>query len=262
VTTSGFAVWASIIGAQTAYWVTAAGPLWHDLGRVWRRGPGRRGATAALVVIVVVILVVFPFFSAAATIPWPLWGHQLKVRVLTLTAGLVVGVPALSGIALVQQTVQGRRLDEVDEREVGAALESRRDLQRFLSVAGAIIGLAVLAAGALRRAVVPTFVAEAAFPEEAILLYGAFFTGLLTLVFVPAHLALKRLGVAVREQYFPLGRMPDPTAEAFTSWVAKRAALENVLQLHVSPAQRLQASLSILAPLLSAVTTAVLPTLT
>jgi hypothetical protein len=86
VTSSGFAVWASIIGVQTAFWVTAAGPLWHDLIRVWRRSTADRGALAVLAGALVVILVVFPFFSAAATIPWPLWGHQPKVRVLALTA--------------------------------------------------------------------------------------------------------------------------------------------------------------------------------
>ena len=84
---------------------------------------------------------------------------------------------------------------------------------------------------------------------------------LLTLVYVPAHLTLKRLGVAIREHYCPLARMPHPTADGFTSWVDRRTTLENLLQLHVSPAQQLQASLLILAPLLSAVITAVLPTL-
>src|SRR5918996_2116660 len=81
---------------------------------------------------------------------------------------------------------------------------------RFLSVAGAVIGLAVLAAGALRKATVPEFVADRAFPQEGILLYGAFFTALLLLVYVPAHLALKRLGLLIREHYFSLSGMPTP----------------------------------------------------
>jgi hypothetical protein len=45
----------------------------------------------------------------------------------------------------------------------------------------AVIGLAVLAAGALRKATVPEFVASREFPQEGILLYGASFTGLLLL---------------------------------------------------------------------------------
>ena len=40
VGTTGFAVWAAVIGVQTAYWAVIAGPLWADLAAVWRR-PGR-----------------------------------------------------------------------------------------------------------------------------------------------------------------------------------------------------------------------------
>jgi hypothetical protein len=143
---------------------------------------------------------------------------------------------------------------------VAAALEARSRALRFLSVAGAVIGLAVLAAGALRKATVPEFVAAREFPQEAILLYGAFFTGLLLLVYGPAHAALKGLGVRILDHYFPLSEMPAPDADSFKGWLDRRTTLETLLQLNVSPAQQLQASFFILAPLLSAViTTALVP---
>jgi hypothetical protein len=126
-------------------------------------------------------------------------------------------------------------------------------------MAGAVIGLAVLSAGALREATVPTFVDEDRFPEEGVLLYGAFFTGLLLLVYGPAHLALKRLGVRVRDHYFPLSGMPDPDSDSLRGWVDKRATLETLLQLNVTPLQQLQTSLFILAPLLSAILTSLVP---
>jgi hypothetical protein len=189
----------------------------------------------------------------------PLWGHTPKIRVLTVIGGLVVGVPALSGIALVQRQASERAREPIGEDDVAAALEARSRILRFLSVAGAVIGLAVLAAGALRKATVPDFVAGREFPQEGILLYGAFFTGLLLLVYGPAHAALKGLGVRIRDHYFPLSEMPAPGADSFKGWLDRRATLETLLQLSVSPAQQLQASLFILAPLLSAVITALVP---
>lgn len=257
----GFAIWAATIGAQTAFWVIVAAPLWADLASIWQRAKLGRLAAATLATVLVVILVVFPQFSAASEIQWPLWGQHLKTSVLTITGGLLVAVPALSGIALVQHRIRYRETEPIDDDDVRAAIEARTDMLRFLFLGGAAIGLAVLGSGTLHRATVPVFVDPDAFPQEAILLYGAFFTGLLVLVYVPAHLTLKRFGLKVRDHYFPLSEMPEPGADAFKSWLDKRAALEELLQLHVSPAQQLQTSLFIIAPLLSAVISSVVPRL-
>jgi hypothetical protein len=171
-----------------------------------------------------------------------------------------VGVPALMGIALVQQQVNDQAAGPVDRDDVPAALQARSQILRFLSVAGAVIGLAVLAAGALRKATVPPeFLSEDQFPAEAVVLYGAFFTGLLLLVYVPAHLALKRFGQKIRDTYFPLSEMPAPDDDAFRGWLDQRTNLETVLQLNVTPSQQLLASLFILAPLISAILTSFVP---
>jgi uncharacterized membrane protein YagU involved in acid resistance len=259
VESTGFAVWAATIGVQTAFWVIVAGPLWAGLATVWRRAKLGRPATVAIAAALILILIVFPLFSQAGEIPWPLWGHHSKTRALTIIGGLLVGVPALSGIALVQQQVRRRETEPIDDEDVRTALEARTEMLRFLSVAGAVIGLAVLAAGALRKATVPTFVREGDFPQEGVLLYGAFFTGLLLLVYVPSHLALRALGLKIREHYFPLSQMPDPDADSFKGWLDKRTSLETLLQLNITPSQQLQTSLFILAPLLSAVITSLIP---
>jgi hypothetical protein len=257
VRTTGFVVWAASIGAQTAYWAVIAGPLWADLAAVWRQTKTGRAATLALAGVIAVIVIALPLVGGGVS--GPLWGHTPKIRVLTVIGGLVVGVPALSGIALVQRQASERAREPIGEDDVAAALEARSRILRFLSVAGAVIGLAVLAAGALRKATVPDFVAGREFPQEGILLYGAFFTGLLLLVYGPAHAALKGLGTRIRDHYFPLSEMPAPDADSFKGWLDRRATLETLLQLSVSPAQQLQASLFILAPLLSAVITALVP---
>jgi hypothetical protein len=260
VRSNGFAVWAVVIGAQTAYWAVVSGPLWANLTFVWKRTPPGHASTLALAAALILILVVFPLVSIVARNPWPLWGHSGKIRVLTIIGGLAVGVPALMGIALIQRQVNDQEAGPVDKDDVPAALEARSQILWFLSVAGAVIGLAVLAAGALRNATVPPgFVKEDRFPAEAVLLYGAFFTGLLLLVYVPAHRALRRLGARIRDHYFPLSEMPAPDDDGFRGWLDKRANLETVLQLNVTPSQQLLASLFILAPLLSAVLTSLVP---
>jgi uncharacterized membrane protein YagU involved in acid resistance len=258
VRTTGFAVWAALIGVQTAYWAVVAGPLWVELAAMWREAKAGHSAILTLAGALVIILIVFPLLSAAASVAWPLWGHTMKTRALTIIGGLVVGVPALSGIALVQRRLS-RREAEPGKDDLPVAIRSRSQILRFLSVAGAVIGLAVLAAGALRKAAVPEFVVDREFPQEGILLYGAFFTGLLLLVYVPAHLALRRLGLRIRDHYFPLSEMPAPDSDFFKGWLDKRTALETLLQLNVTPSQQLQASLFILAPLISAVITSLVP---
>lgn len=256
---TGFMVWAATIGVQSAFWAVVVGPLWVDLVALWRRTQSGRTVTLSIAVALVLILVVFPMFSAAAHVMWPLWGHTAKIRALTIIGGLVVGVPALSGIVLVQRHLTSRETEPIQDDDLPAALEARSQILRFLSIAGAVIGLAVLAAGALRKATVPAFVADDAFQQEGILLYGAFFTGLLLLVYVPAHLALKRLGLRIRDNYFPLSKVPSPDSDSFKAWWDKRTTLETLLQLNVTPSQQLQASVFILAPLISALITSFVP---
>ena len=53
--------------------------------------------------------------------------------------------------------------------------------------------------------------------------------------------------------------MPAPDDETFKGWLDKRTNLETVLQLNVTPSQQLLASLFILAPLISAVLTSLVP---
>jgi hypothetical protein len=153
VRTTGFVVWAASIGAQTAYWAVIVGPLWADLAAVWRRAKPGRAATLTLAGVIAAIVIALPLVSAGVS--GPLWGHTPKIRALTVIGGLLVGVPALSGIAMVQRQASELAREPIGEDDVAAALEARSRILRFLSVAGAVIGLAVLAAGALRKATVP-----------------------------------------------------------------------------------------------------------
>ena len=260
VSSPGFPGWAAVIAAQSAVWAVVTVPLWREVVSSYR---GAHPAPSIWVVpgLIVAALATLAVLSSSRTLEWPLVGHHVKVWILTTAAAIGVGVPALFGICLVQDRVRRHQPDALKTTDIGLALTARAQMRRFLGVAGAVIGLAVLASGALRRATVPAFLDEESFPADGVILYGAFFTGLLLLVYVPAHLSLRRLCVDIREHYFPVSGMPPPTSAEFGSWVEGRARLDSLTQVNVTMTQQLTASLFILAPLISGVLGALVPRL-
>jgi hypothetical protein len=258
VDSPGFATWAAVLAAQSAFWAVVTVPLWREVRALYRAtDPGL--SIWVIPGLIVAALALLALFSPAREAPWPLVGHQIKAWVLTTAAAAGVGVPAIFGICLVQDRVRRHRPDTMATGDVDVALSARAQIRRYLGTAGAVIGLAVLASGALRLATVPEYLDESAFPATAVLLYGAFFTGLLVLVYVPAHLSLRRFCVDIREHYFPVSDMPPPTREDFAGWVESRARLDTLTQVNVTTGQQLQAGLFILAPLVSGILGALVP---
>jgi hypothetical protein len=137
----------------------------------------------------------------------------------------------------------------IEDGDIEGFLGLREDLNHFLGLLGTVIGLAVLAAGTLRKAALAAD-PGAEFPPEAILQYGAFLTLLLAFAYVPAHHTLLRLGRAVRDQLLPA--RPEPKDTAFRDWYGRRKDLGELLQIDVSTFQRLQSSIFILSPLITA----------
>lgn len=260
VASPGFPLWAALIATQTAVWAVVTVPLWREV--IWTY----RTTNPSWSIWLAPTLVVFALAALAMTSPargfdWPLVGHHLKVWTLTAAAAAGVGVPALFGIALVQDQVRRHEPQKLTTRDIEVALDARAQMKRFLGLAGAVIGLAVLASGGLRRATVPDFITESEFPASAVLLYGAFFTALLLIVYVPAYLSLRRFCLDIRECYFPVKKVPSPTSAEFAAWVEGRSRLDALTQVNVTAGQQLQASIFILAPLLSGLLSALVPPL-
>jgi hypothetical protein len=254
----GFATWAAVLAAQSAVWAVVTVPLWREVRTLYLATDPARSIWV-VPALIVAALALLALFSPAREAPWPLVGHQVKAWVLTTAAAGGVGVPAVFGICLVQDRVRRHRPETMTTGDIEVALSARAQMRRFLGAAGAVIGLAVLASGALRLATVPEYLGQSAFPATAVLLYGAFFTGLLVLVYVPAHLSLRRFCVDIREHYFSVEDMPPPTSQEFAGWVEGRARLDTLTQVNVTTSQQLQASLFILAPLVSGILGALVP---
>jgi hypothetical protein len=162
-------------------------------------------ALSALVLMAPAVLVASPSLRQRLGLhlekvppPWPLAHHSLKVAPVIAVA-LLVALVAFIGIWLV-----GVALQQLPKENPPAATDVehfvslRNDLNMLLAIAAGIIGLATLATGALRNAVLalnakPTF----DFAAQYVLVYGLFFTGLLAIAFAPSYLALRAAG-AVR----------------------------------------------------------------
>ena len=238
--------------AQGSVWVVLMVPVWREVVALYRAVKPSLfiWVVPTLVVAALLLLLVY---SPATDYTWPLYGHQVKTRILTAAAALTVALPAIFGICLIQDQVRRHKPKMLSVTDIGRAVIASLQMRRLLGVAGAIIGLAVLASGALQRATVPAYIPETAFPPSAIVLYGAFFTGLLILVYLPAHLSLRRFCVDIRNNYYPVESVPEPSSQEFSTWIDRRNQLDTLTQVNISLSQQLQASLFILAPLISAV---------
>jgi hypothetical protein len=122
---------------------------------------------------------------------------------------------------------------------------------------GAMVALATLAKGALRQAILATGGNAAAFPPEYVLLQGAYFTGLLALVYIPTYTLLAAAGADIVESVYPV-TAPDLDWGDLSKWQSNRKSLEELLHLQAGAVHNFRASVSILAPVATSVMTVLL----
>ncbi len=256
VGTFGFHIWVVTLGAQTAFWGVIAIPLWRSLRTFREEIRSHRLGVFGTALAFIAILAGGPVAMRLPRLN-PLDGATWKVTLLSSIGGLAVGIPALTGMVLVQIASRRRfRSRPPSKRDVERFVAMRNDLQRFLLVAGAMIALTTLATGVLRNALLTDGLDPARFPPELVLLYGAFFTAVIALAYVPAYTALVGAGRRIVELALP---MPEPTAPDFGGWYDARKSLSEFLQLEVTVADRLQVGIIVLAPLTSAVLSIAIP---
>jgi hypothetical protein len=306
VSTPQFVLWVLILCAQTAVWVGAAAFVVTTVIRRVRTlrplGALSTGAVAAIVVagvgIAVVIAVLlfgsrlglFPEFAQPQGLPtgsdWPLQGHETKMLPLVGTA-LVIGLLAIAGIWLTA-------LGFAQASSVESFIELRSEMTTLLAVAAVLIGIATLASGALREAVLaenslPVY-REAAlgcladssgesatavrsrfrelgesfpdclewqFDRRFVLAYGLLFSGVLGLAFAPSFLVMRRAGERLRDDSYPL---PEPKAGDFFAVVEKRRSFDALLQTNLSGMVAFKAAAAIATPLAASLVSTLVPT--
>jgi hypothetical protein len=251
--TPAFRLWSGIIGIQSGFWAVTAHSLWRGLRRYqpeWRR---HRLHVAAAYVLIAGLMGTGLVLNRTG-IDWPLWLHAIRLSILTAVGGLSIGLPALCGILLARYRVQ-----EIASRPASlpqtakAIFEARADVRSFLLVAGTSVGLATLSIGALHSAVVPRFALESEFPTSDVLGYGAFLTGILLILYLPAHRVITAVARSLRDSAFDIDAMPSSGSGAFSRWLAERRSFEVLVGLDARPLQDVQDAILILAPLLTSV---------
>jgi hypothetical protein len=252
-------VWVFLIAAEFAFWFSALPFQWH-----WRcaiRDEFRIQPTSELRgkhILAVLMFIVPAAILALAQPPIQLTHHREKVLLVNLVA-VFAAVVAIQGIWYVRAALGDVRwgwetpVDETTpaKEKVRDYLSLRESLQRFIAFLGMMISLGTLAKGGLRHAFVATGGSPSAFPPEYVLLHGAYFTGLLALVYVPTYTRLAAAGGALLDSVFTV-TAPDVELRKLSEWQSNRKSLEELLQLRSTALHNLRASVVILAPLGSA----------
>jgi hypothetical protein len=115
-----------------------------------------------------------------------------------------------------------------------------------------MIALATLSKGAVRQAILATGGSAAAFPPEYVLLQGAYFTGMLALVYIPTYTIFANIGGDLIEATYSVTD-PGLDWDRLYRWQENRKSLEELLQLRSGAVSNLRASVSILAPVATSV---------
>jgi hypothetical protein len=246
--------------------------------RMSRELRDERASAAAFVGLLLIgaVIAVFELLSHGVRPDYPFPHHEAKLEVI-LALGLITCAPAILTIwrvhgALSSQFRTGapadpeacltflRTLDRTQDGEEGnpvaGFLRLRELVHRSLLVLGAIIGGAILDAGALRLATNTFFAQADYFPIEYVLLYGAFFSLVLVTIYLPTYNQLQLAGRWLVEHYT---RFCEPDSPDWDAAVAKRTQLIGLLQLELSLTGSLTAGAAILAPLATAVVGLLLP---
>jgi len=252
-----FLVWTWALAATVAAAAATAFAVWPTFRRLARL-TGRRAVSGAIAVWAAV-------GGLAMLGPAPLGAvgqaHLWLLRPRLAAATLVVGVfitPSFASLRLAQArlSVLGRETASSAGRVICELLWLRMVLQRSLITFAVVITGAVLAAGALRNALLADHAPAEDLPVIGILAYGGFFTLISAAAFVPAYLSWQDRVSTLRDQLHPV---PDDGLPP-RDWHQARADYDTLLNARSNAAAIFTAAFGVLAPLAGSLVTTLIPT--
>jgi hypothetical protein len=314
VSSPEFVVWVLVLSGQAAVWVGAAAYVIRTVvcrvcdlrgSKVLPRAAVAAIVIAAVGITLVTVLLLFgdrlglyPDFDSPRGLPegadWPLYWHNVKVAPF-VGAALLIGVLAIAGMWLTAVGfAQLERGAPVSTDRVERFVALRAELTTLLAITALLIGLATLASGALREAVLaenrlPAYrpaaigciadqTGESAttvrarfgefsdsypdcqkwqFDRHYVLAYGLLFSAVLALAFAPVFAVMRRAGDGLRDDTFAL---PEPSDAGFFDVVEKRRAFDALLQTNLSSMIVFKAGAAILTPLAASLVSTLVPT--
>jgi hypothetical protein len=133
----------------------------------------------------------------------------------------------------------------------------RAILQSQLAALGAVIALSTLTTAAFRTAILAAYPGHAHdFPVAGVLLFGAWFTGILALVYVPPSERLRRHAQALVDEAFPI---PDQFDGDWQQQLQRRRDLTSALRIDETSQNSIQNALIIGSPLITSALTLLIP---
>ncbi len=175
--------------------------------------------------------------------------HRFKVNILNI-AGILLIFPTLLGGYFVGHSFKQLKASVAADSgtdSVKKFLKYKEDLNWFLTVVGLMVGGATLTTGALHRAL---SVLNTGYKPNSllILLYGAYISGIVALIFIPAIIKAHATGSALREKLLPFPEN-EIGGEEWIKWSENRSKLDAMLGLNKDVFDNLKVGLAILTPL-------------
>ena len=253
------AVWELVVTASVVVWIVLGvfgARMLRDLETVpdvtsWRRIVGRASGYFAAVYGAVAFPLVFMGLTGLGN-PTILAGQQWKNVVLHL-AGAIAILPLLIVVKQIELHAHDDAAWSPGAHTIARISRLRRSLHLATAALGAIVALAVIGTGALRDAVAAAHLEP--MPDTLVLVYGAWYTGVVAAIYLPAFGAIERQATRILDE---VAQLPDPSpasAQKFSERVAYRAQVAQQLGLEGNARQNLEGLVVVMSPLIGAVLT-------
>lgn len=258
--TDRLAVWELVVTGSVVAWIVLAGvgarllrdpsaavpgvaSWWH----VVRRGKRYFAAVYGAVAFPLIFMVLADLGN-----PTILIGQQWKNALLHVVGAAAI-LPLLIVIKQVKLQAQDGGAWSPPADAIARMTASRRSLHVATAALGAIIALAVIGTGALRDAVAGAGLDP--LPDTFVLVYGAWYTGVLAAIYLDAFAAVERRARDILEGAAELPAPSVGSAQAFSAAVALRAELAQQLGLGGDARQNLEGLVVVMSPLIGAILT-------
>jgi len=252
--TSTYPVWGFLIAT-----VCGSCPIvWSHGRRALAQLPARRppvlealgycvGAVALIAAYMVVAAVAFSHLRPVGTLPY--LPERFAIVFLAVALAVAPGIMALSRVGGASLRSSARPADLVAWRAI---------LQSQLAALGALVALSTLTTAAFRNAILAAYPGRAAdFPAVDVLLFGAWLTVLLALIYVPPSERLRRHAQVLVDKAFPI---PDQFHGDWQQQLQRRRDLAAVLRIDETSGNSIQNALIIGGPLITSALTLLIPT--
>jgi hypothetical protein len=231
-------------------------PTFLQIAKMVSKDIGRIAVTSAIVAYVLLgaAAVFGPFLVEGGNAPFELSHFYVRVGILAACL-LTAGAGSFCGLILLWY---GGRIRSDDasgvKTAIPAILSARRDLRRFFVGATILVTGSVIIIGGLRSALNADYSINgasnsASIPLAGFILYGVFYTLLLTFALVPAYSVWQTRATSFRDRFYPLSRDAPPSKD----WYEGRSNLEELLGLHPGTTSRFLIASAILAPLIGSI---------